>query len=524
MHNTYLTTKYRPQTFKDVSGQYYIKQILSNASQQNKIAPAYLFSGSHGTGKTTIARIFAKTINCANAPTNEPCNSCSFCQQILNGISVDVQEIDAASNRGIDQIRNLKEELNYSNLQCRYRVIILDEAHMLTKEAFNALLKTLEEPLGQVVFILATTEPHKLPQTILSRCEHYIFKQLNHSEITDHLKFILISEDIQSTDEAIEIITTRANGSLRDAISLLAQLIAIDTKKLEIGNIKNFLSIVSIDEIFQLFNYIITKNLSELHTAIGKFLNEGIDLNYFLQMLSEFFRNLFIFKKLGKEASKIIIINEKNLQNYLEYSEQISLQHIHSAWQLILQGHNITKSINPAIALELLLINLTYLDELLPIKEINSNFEKKFTESVKQNTITEKELNNKTNEKNKKNNENISTKNWNGFIQYYRNRIIKDNITLIGISAVTIQQNDNKITIFCDASIQYQDLTSPTKFEYLKKILSEFFEIDIELAIELINNKKDSKRIKNVFTHKEPILEDLQKFLNATPININKNV
>ena len=183
MSTTSLTRKYRPQRFAEVAGQDAVKRILSRAAGEDRVAPAYLFSGTRGVGKTTLARIFAKALNCETAPTAEPCNVCAQCRQITSGISPDVIEIDAATHGGVDEARRLKEDVGYAPLQSRYKVFIIDEAHMLSKAAFNALLKTLEEPPGRVTFVLATTEPHKFPATIISRCQHFIFKRMTQAEL-----------------------------------------------------------------------------------------------------------------------------------------------------------------------------------------------------------------------------------------------------------------------------------------------------------------------------------------------------
>ena len=181
-----LTARYRPQSFAEVAGQDAVKRILSRAAASGRVAPAYLFSGTRGVGKTTLARIFAKALNCQNGPAAEPCNQCPICRQITLGVAVDVVEIDGASNTGVDNVRRLKEDVGYAPLECRYKVIIIDEAHMLSKQAFNALLKTLEEPPGHVTFIMATTEPEKFPQTIVSRCQHFVFKRLPQADLVRH--------------------------------------------------------------------------------------------------------------------------------------------------------------------------------------------------------------------------------------------------------------------------------------------------------------------------------------------------
>lgn len=227
MSHASLAARYRPQTFAEVTGQETVKAILSRAAAEDKVAPAYLLSGTRGVGKTTIARIFAKALNCVHAPTGEPCNQCEQCRRITMGNHVDVVEIDGASNRGIDDARRLREAIAYAPMEGRYKVFIIDEAHMLTRESFNALLKTLEEPPPRATFILATTEAHKFPITIVSRCQHFIFKAIPEAELVAHLTRVLNKEGIPFEENAVRLLARRAAGSVRDSMSLLGQTLAL---------------------------------------------------------------------------------------------------------------------------------------------------------------------------------------------------------------------------------------------------------------------------------------------------------
>jgi DNA polymerase-3 subunit gamma/tau len=227
-----LALKYRPQTFEDVVGQKPITQALQNAIATKRVAHAYLFAGSRGVGKTSVARILAKALNCQEGPTPHPCGHCSFCQEIKDGISVDVLEIDGASNRGINEIRELRENVKYLPSKNKYKIYIIDEVHMLTTEAFNALLKTLEEPPPHVIFVFATTEPHKIPLTILSRCQRYDFKRIPSSSILDQLKKIASEEGMEVSDPGLHLIARQAQGSMRDAQSLLDQVFSFSGPKI----------------------------------------------------------------------------------------------------------------------------------------------------------------------------------------------------------------------------------------------------------------------------------------------------
>ena len=221
-----LARKWRPQSFDDIAGQGHISRTLQNAIRTNRIAHAYLFTGVRGVGKTTAARILAKALNCERGPTPEPCNQCSHCEEITNGNSIDVLEIDGASNRGIDEIRQIIENVRYQPAKCRFKIYIIDEVHQVTKDAFNALLKTLEEPPPSVKFILATTEPHRLPETILSRCQRFDFRRISLREIVERLADIANKEGLKITNGALVLLAREADGSMRDAQSLLEQVLA----------------------------------------------------------------------------------------------------------------------------------------------------------------------------------------------------------------------------------------------------------------------------------------------------------
>ncbi len=228
-----LARKWRPQSFGEVIGQDHVTRTLQNALGANKVAHALLFSGPRGVGKTSVARILAKSLNCESGPAKDPCNSCTICEQITAGSCVDVNEIDGASNRGIDEIRQLREEIRFQPVQCRFRIYIIDEVHMLTNEAFNALLKTLEEPPAHAYFIFATTEPRKIPETIHSRCQHYEFRRLSETDLAAHLDRIVAKEGLGLPTEATQLLARQAQGSVRDSLSLLDQVAAFGAESYE---------------------------------------------------------------------------------------------------------------------------------------------------------------------------------------------------------------------------------------------------------------------------------------------------
>ncbi len=374
MANISLAAKYRPQTFAEVVGQDTVKKVLSLAAAQDKVAPAYLLSGTRGVGKTTLARIFAKALNCKHAPTGEPCNECEACRRITQGAFVDVVEIDGASNRGIDDVRKLRDSVGYSPLEGRYKVIIIDEAHMLTKEAFNALLKTLEEPPRGVVFILATTEQHKFPITILSRCQLYVFKQVPEQKIEQHLAKVLKNEQIAYEDDALSLIARRAMGSVRDAMSLLGQCLALSPNdiegfKLESRVVRQTLGLAGIEVMDRLLQAMQNQDVAKTTMLVRDILAEGIDIGFFLGELVRLLRNLFVLKEAGKDVLADLPLRE--VVRLEEQASYFSAAFLHAGWQMVLENQRrILQSYEPASALELLLLNLTLLPRLLPLENV----------------------------------------------------------------------------------------------------------------------------------------------------------
>lgn len=374
MSTSNLTAKYRPQTFTDVAGQEAIKAILSRAAAKDKIAPAYLFSGTRGVGKTTIARIFAKALNCVNAPTAEPCNECPNCKQITAGVAVDVIEIDGASNRGIDDARRLKEDIGYAPVECRYKVFIIDEAHMLTKEAFNALLKTLEEPPPRATFIMATTEHHKFPATIISRCQHYTFKMLSQNELVSHLENIMNMEELQFEPGALQIIAKRGAGSVRDSMSLLGQALAMGAEVLREDDVRSFLGLAGQDVFFQLMEAMHSRNLVSVGHVLRQVLDQGLDLGFFLRELTNCWRNMFLLRQAGEEALPLLGFSGEEAKAWMDWANRFEAPHIHACWQMTLDGQRkVMTSLEPALALELLLLNLTSLPELIQLESVGNS-------------------------------------------------------------------------------------------------------------------------------------------------------
>ncbi|MBI3670814.1 MAG: DNA polymerase III subunit gamma/tau, partial [Acidobacteria bacterium] len=300
-----IARKWRPQTFREVVGQQHVTETLENAIRSNRVAHAYIFSGVRGVGKTTTARILAKALNCVKGPTPEPCNQCDSCREIAAGTSFDVIEIDAASNRGIDQIRELREMVRYAPAASRYKVVILDEAHMLTDEASNALLKTLEEPPEKVIFVMATTQPEDLVETIRSRAQHFHFRALAFGEIVQALEGIAQKEGLTVDSGALAVMARAAEGSLRDALSLLEQARAYCGTTIADAQVRELLGVVPEELLDALVAAVEARSAERVLALVHTFLAQGRNLQHFCREAIRHFRNLLIARVCGADSDLI---------------------------------------------------------------------------------------------------------------------------------------------------------------------------------------------------------------------------
>lgn len=355
-----LYRRYRPKNFHELIGQKPIIQTLTNALLTKRISHAYLFCGQRGTGKTTIARLFAKALNCENRKENEfePCNQCQSCIEINENRSLDLIEIDAASNRGIDEIRNLKDGIRFAPIKSKYKVFIIDEVHMLTKEAFNALLKTLEEPPAHAIFILATTEPEKLPATIISRTQRFDFKKLSINEIMERLKKLSESENITITAEALKEIALAAEGSLRDAESLLDQLISLGYKEIDLDVLEEILGHINFEKVAEFLNYLLEKDAKNALIFINKIYENGVDLINFGRLLLKILRQILLLK-INPQIENIIK-DEFTPDQFIKiqsFSQKFSLNDLHKIIDLLIRiKEQIKYSPIPTLPLELIII------------------------------------------------------------------------------------------------------------------------------------------------------------------------
>ena len=370
-----LARKKRPQVFEDVIGQRPITQTLQNAISQKRVAHAFLFTGPRGVGKTSTARILAKALNCEKGPQINPCNQCSACREISEGNSIDVIEIDGASNRGIDEVRELRDNVRYTPARSRYKIFIIDEVHMLTLPAFNALLKTLEEPPSHIVFIFATTEAHKIPATILSRCQRYDFKRIPLSEIVEHLRRIADEEKIEVSQRGLSMIARESEGSMRDAQSLLDRLISYGGNK------------IRDEENVEILGLIDRKILSDTIDAVGghdagrcleiveEIYQLGYDIEHFCQELLQYLRNLILLK-VSSHPEPFLELPEEEICSLKGQAEKFQFDQLNQLFGFLLKGEEeVTQSTFPRTMLEMTLIRMAMLRPLLPIDEIMKKLE-----------------------------------------------------------------------------------------------------------------------------------------------------
>lgn len=371
-----LARKYRPQRFEEVVGQIHVTQTLQNALAMQRLHHAYLFTGARGVGKTTVARILAKALNCEKGPGREPCNVCVPCVEVLEGKSLDVQEIDGASNTSVEDVRQIREQVKYLPSKGKYKVYIIDEVHMLSQSAFNALLKTLEEPPPHVIFVFATTEPHKIPATILSRCQRFDFRRIPSAEIAAALKEIAAAEKVTLSKEALSVIAHEAQGSLRDAQSLLDQAIAFAGADIGDAALKEMLGFTDKTQLRQLLGAILKKDRKAALAELNAFYQTGFDLNRLGLDLLMNLRQLLLTASL-REVPDWMDLPQEELKALQKMATESSVEELDPLFQLAYRGlEEIARSAFPKMVFEVLLVRMTQVPRLSSVAEILEKLER----------------------------------------------------------------------------------------------------------------------------------------------------
>lgn len=539
MHKA-LYRAYRPQAFEDVVGQEHIIRTLKNQIENNNVGHAYLFSGTRGTGKTTTAKIFARAVNCLESKNQEPCNECDVCKDILHDNIMDVVEIDAASNNSVDDIRELRESVKYSPAKAKYKVYIIDEVHMLSQGAFNALLKTLEEPPSYIIFILATTEPHKIPATILSRCQRFDFKRVTVQDMTSRMKIICQEEQIDVEDKALNLISRNSQGALRDALSILDQCISFSEDKILYKDVVELLGTVNVEQLFELAQYIIEQNTKESLKILNEFVLWGKDIRNLINDLIDHFRNLMVCK-VSIELEEIISLPEEIISQLNEQAKSVDINDLIRVLNILSTTQDSMKSAsNPRVLAEVTMMkiaqpmfdeskealikrieNLEKVIESGNIKVVNASVESGKNVASKKEAITEEEV---VYEEVKSEDVKLIEASWKSILQ----RIKKDKkmpIYALLNEVKSFNVYSSMLYIVFDDKFDFAKarLSSQETIDYIENIVREIlnrsFSIKIVLKSEVNNIKMEIKE-----ENQDPGEEILKNIVNNDILEIKDSI
>lgn len=480
-----LYRKYRPNTFDDIIGQENVTKILKNQIKTGKVSHAYLFSGTRGTGKTSAAKVFARAINCLNPHNGEPCNECEVCKNILEGNTTDVVEMDAASNNSVENIRQIRQEVVYATVDVKYRVYIIDEVHMLTTSAFNALLKTLEEPPENVVFILATTEQHKIPVTILSRCLKFEFNRLSEESILKRIKYVLSEEKIEYEEEACKYIAKLADGALRDALSILERCVSESQDILKYEDVLRIVGAVDRQVVSDLVSNILEYNIIEAVENVDKVIKKGRDLRQLCSQLSEEFLNILINNKdISKDRVINIIDKLSKLDNDLRLTSNPS----------IVLKSSIVEMCNLKESSSLGNVDLsevfTKIDTLE--KEIISLKNKLSTKSFSDKKVVRDVTNSNTSSDEKRDIQDLPVKEFSNIDDLKKLVIEKGKIKLYSaLASAGIYVNNDKTIVITQNEFAYNILKTEESVSTIQEILSSEYGISTNVIIKLQEKNED---------------------------------
>ena len=517
-----LSLKWRPQAFDDVVGQNHVTKTLINAFKKDRVAQAYILTGPRGVGKTTTARIISKALNCPKTKSGVPCNQCNICQEIIDGRNLDVLEIDGASNRGIEEIRNLREQIKYTPMGSNYKVFIIDEVHMLTNQAFNALLRTLEEPPSHGKFILATTDIHKVPSTIISRCQRFDFNRITSEVISKRLSVILKSENIAIDNESLLSISQKADGSMRDALSLLDQVIAYSGESIAIEDVSTVIGLIPNEIYFDFTDAIVEKDYNKMMSVISSIQNAGLSLQDVSQGLIKHCNNLLI-SSVDKGEELLLDINEEAKNRYIStYKNHNSKDLIRISKVLHDMQYSLKQVSQPMIVFEMTALKLIEMDTALSISELISNLsssvpKKKIIQKNKTNSSSKEKLTVSNNNESKKisdipidSNDKVEKKinyslnldvvkeKWDDFVDKVSKQ--RPSIGAILDNAEPLELNENLLTV----NIFDLPKFSIGNLEHNQELINQFAQEHYDMALKIIQKLMESDKAGHKLKDNDP--------------------